>query len=128
MTNGQHSEVPPDAAEAREIDAVLSLASSPALPEGAAARLMARIAMEPQENKVVAFAPRRAAAPRSALRYAAALPLAASLALGIYLGAKGTLDFMLPSAITGDVALSEEAPDDLGGVGEADAYAEENLS
>ena len=41
MTNGQHSEVPPDAAEAREIDAVLSLASVPPLPEGAAARLMA---------------------------------------------------------------------------------------
>ena len=61
MTNGQHSQVPPEAAEAREIDAVLSLASVPPLPEGAAARLMARIAQEPQENKVVAFAPRRAA-------------------------------------------------------------------
>ncbi len=128
MTNGQHSQVPPDAAEAREIDAVLSLASSPGLPEGAPGRLMARIAKEPQENTVVAFAPRRAAPARSPLRYAAALPLAASLALGIYLGAKGTLDFMLPSAITGDVALIEDAPDDLGGVGEADAYAEENLS
>lgn len=129
MTNGQHSQFPPDAAEAREIDAVLSLASVPSLPEGAAARLMARLAEVPQENKVVAFPPRRAMAPvRSPLRYAAALPLAASLALGIYLGAKGSLDFMLPSAITGDVALIDDAPDDLGGVSEADAYAEENLS
>lgn len=128
MTNGQHSQIPPDAAEAREIDAVLSLASVPPLPAGAAERLMARIAQEPQENTVVAFAPRRAAPRRSPLRYAAALPLAASLALGIYLGAKGTLDFMLPSAITGGVALIDDAPDDLGGVGEADAYAEESLS
>ena len=129
MTNGQHSQVPPDAAEAREIDAVLSLASVPPLPEGAAERLMARIAAEPQENKVVALAPRREAPRMSPWRYAAALPLAASLALGVYLGAKGTLDFMLPSAITGSVALNDDAPDDdLGGVGEANAYAEESLS
>jgi hypothetical protein len=62
------------------------------------------------------------------LRYAAALPLAASLALGVYLGARGTLDFMMPSAITGSVAQTEDVPDELGGVGEADAYAEESLS
>ena len=129
MTNGQHSPLSPDAAEAREIDAVLSLASVPPRAEGAADRLMARIAAEPQESKVVAFAPRRTAPARNALRYAAALPLAASLALGVYLGAKGTLDFMLPSAITGSVALNDDAPDDdLGGVGEANAYAEESLS
>ena len=129
MTKGQHSQAPPDAAEAREIDAVLSLASVPPLPEGAAGRLMARIAAEPQENKVVALAPRREAPRMSPWRYAAALPLAASLALGVYLGAKGTLDFMLPSAITGGVALNDDAPDDdLGGDGEADASAEESLS
>ena len=79
MTKGQHSQAPPDAAEAREIDAVLSLASVPPLPEGAAGRLMARIAAEPQENKVVALAPRREAPRMSPWRYAAALPLAASL-------------------------------------------------
>jgi hypothetical protein len=65
---------------------------------------------------------------RGPLRYAAALPLAASLALGVYLGAQGALDFMLPTAITGGVALNDDAPDELGGVGEADAYAEESLS
>jgi hypothetical protein len=64
---------------------------------------------------------------RSLLRYATALPLAASLALGVYLGARGTLDFMLPAAITG-VALNEETIDDLGGVSEADDYAAESLS
>jgi hypothetical protein len=90
-------------------------------------RLMARVAVEPQVARVIAM-PQRAAVRRSPFRYAAALPLAASLALGVYLGAQGTLDFMLPSAITGDVAQYEEEPDELGGVGEADAYAEENLS
>ena len=115
------------AREAREIDAVLRLATVPGLPEGAAARLMARIAEEPKDNKIIALQSR--STPRRGFwRMAAALPLAASLALGVYLGAQGTLDFMLPAAITGDVARNEEAPDDLGGVGEADAYAEENLS
>jgi hypothetical protein len=62
------------------------------------------------------------------IRPAAALPLAASLALGVYLGAIGQLDFMLPSAITGSIASNDEIPDELGGVGEADAYAEESLT
>lgn len=116
--------------EAREIDAVLSLGSTPPLPPDAASRLMARIAVEPQEHPqadVIPFRPRAHAPRRGLFRYAAALPLAASLALGVYLGAKGTLDFMLPTAITG-VALNADAPDDLGGVGEADDYAAESLT
>lgn len=131
MNNGKDMRPDPRPAEEQEIDKLLRLASDPALPEGAMARLMARIAEEPQEAKVVAFPARPPAAPparRSLLRYAAALPLAASLALGVYLGAQGTLDFMLPSAITGGVALNDDAPDELGGVGEAVAYAAENLS
>jgi hypothetical protein len=116
------------AEEQRDVARVLALASAPPAAGAAAGRLMARIAEEPQEAKVVAFAPRPARGTRRVLRFAAALPLAASLALGVYLGAKGTLDFMLPSAITGGVAASEDLPDELGGVGEADAYAEEQLS
>ena len=55
------------------------------------------------------------------------MPLAASLALGIWLGANGKMDFMMPSAVTGGVALNDDAPvDDLGGVG--DAYAEEGTT
>ena len=127
MNNAKDMRPRPDPAEEQEIDRVLGLASNPVVPEGAMARLMARVVEEPQEAKVVAF-PARPRAWRGALRYAAALPLAASLALGVYLGAQGTLDFMLPSAITGGVAQIDDAPDDLGGVGEADAYAEENLS
>ncbi len=113
-------------AEARAIDAMLSLATVPEAPDGAMTRLMDRIGTEPQAARVIAFQPR--VRRPSVMRYAAALPLAASLALGIYLGAQGFLDFMLPTALTGDVALIDDTTDDLGGVGEADAYAEENLS
>ena len=115
--------------EQREIAAVLAHASAP--PAADVGRLMARIAEAAQEQpqaKVLDFTPRPRPTARRVLRFAAALPLAASLALGVYLGAKGTLDFMLPTAITGDVAAYEDLPDELGGVGEADAYAEENLS
>lgn len=120
------------AAEAREIDWVLASASVPPLPEGAVSRLMARILEEPQQaDPVIPFRARPLPDPQPArpslLRYAAALPLAASLALGVYLGARGTLDFMLPTAITG-LALGDEGLDDLGGVGEADDYAAEHLS
>ena len=128
MNNGndmRHDPLSPE--EEREAGTVLRLASAPLLPEGAAGRLMARIAAEPQEAKIVAVPARGPRARPNPLRYAAALPLAASLALGVYLGAQGTLDFMMPSAITG-AAQNEDAPDELGGVGEADAYAEESLS
>lgn len=113
-------------AEAREIDLVLNRASSPALPEGAEARLLSRID-EGRSAEVILFRPK----PRQAhgwMPVAAALPLAASLALGIYLGAAGNLDFMLPASVTGDVASVNDTVDDLGGVGEADAYSEENLT
>ena len=112
---------PPDGSE-QELRRILSRASSPQPPPEAMPRLMARIAAEPQAGKVVAFAPR----PRRVGWSLAALPLAASLLLGVYLGAKGQLDFMLPAAITGGVALGEDAIiDDLGGMGDA---AAENLS
>lgn len=117
-------------AEAREIDAVLAHATTPPLAPDALSRLMARIAEEPQEKPeatVIPFRPRERAPRPGLFRFATALPLAASLALGVYLGANGKLDFMLPTAITG-VALNDDAPDDLGGVGEADAYAEDNLT
>lgn len=105
-----------------ELRRILSLASGPKPPAEAMARLMARVAVEPQQGKVVAFPPAR----RRGGWALAALPLAASLLLGVYLGARGQLDFMLPNAITGGVALGEDAIiDDLGGMGDA---AAENLS
>ena len=110
----------------REIDAVLKHATVPGLPAGAMDRLMARIADEPQAAKVIPFTS-RAPARRPVWRYAAAVPLAASLALGVWLGANGKMDFLMPSAVTGGVALNDDTPvDDLGGVG--DAYAEEGTT
>ena len=108
------------------VKAVLAHASVPELPAGAMDRLMERIATEPQDAKVIAFTPRQR--PRSAFwRLAAAVPLAASLALGVWLGANGKMDFMMPSAVTGGVALNDDAEvDDLGGVGDVAAYAEED--
>lgn len=117
----------PDRIEDAEIDRVLSLASVPDVPPGAIDRLMARIDVAETGN-VLLFRPRPAPPRLRAFRYAAALPLAASLALGIYLGAQGTLDFAFPSAVTGSIASTEDTVDDLGGVGEAEQYAEDNLS
>lgn len=109
-----------------EIDRVLRLASQPELPSGAAGRLMSRIAADGEGN-VMLFRPRNKAPRPGLLRYAAALPLAASLALGIYLGARGDLDFAFPSVVTGAVANANDTIDDLGGVGEAEQYAEDTL-
>lgn len=134
MEQGKHGPGPitdGDRREADEIDAVLRLASAPELPAGAMDRLMARIAAEPQQApqaKVIALAPRPRSRP-SLWRYAAAVPLAASLALGIYLGAEGKMDFMMPAAITGGVALNEDPQiDDLGGLGDVEAYAQEGTT
>jgi hypothetical protein len=114
-----------------ELRRIVAFASVPEPPSGAQERLMARIATiaieAPPADNVVLFRP-RASAPSSWFRYAAALPLAASLALGIYLGAAGSLDFALPALVTGDVATNLEADEDLNGVSEAEQYAEENLS
>ena len=57
-----------------------------------------------------------------------AVTLAASLALGFYLGAQGALDFALPTSLVSTIAQNEEPADDLGGVGEADAYFAEGLT
>ena len=109
-----------------EADRLLAFATVPDLPPGAVERLLARIEATRTDN-VVLFRP---AAPRrsAVFRYAAALPLAASLALGIYLGARGTLDFALPAAVTGDVASADDPAPDFSGLGEAEQYVEDNLS
>ncbi len=117
-------------ADARAIDRVLAQASMPELPVGAMDRLMAKLddAAPAPESNVVLFRPAVQGPRRRIWRYAAALPLAASLALGLYLGSRGTLDTLLPTAITGSVALNDDVPDDLGGIGDIVAYAEESTS
>jgi hypothetical protein len=114
---------PPDGAlrEAREIDHVLSLATAPSPPPGAVERLLRHADLPAGRTRSAMVRP----PPRRPIGYLSALPLAASLAAGIYLGAQGMLDALLPSAITGEVAIFEDLTDELGGVGEADAYAGE---
>ena len=111
-----------------ELRRILALATAAEPPAGAVDRLMARVAQGGAASSVVHLRPRTAPR-RSWFAYAAALPLAASLILGIYLGALGKLDTLLPSAITGDVALNidPDSDTDLTGVGEAEAYAEEHI-
>ena len=112
-------------AEAAAVDQLLNLASQPEVPDGAMARLLDNLPDAPSAA-VLAFRPRPLARP-AFVRYAA-LPLAASLAVGIYLGAQGDLDVVFPTAITGTVAQGDEVDDDLGGIGELEAYAEEDVT
>lgn len=111
--------------EAASVDHILDFASKPAVPVGAANRLLERLPGSTSAG-VIAF-PSRPPNGARFFRYAS-LPLAASLALGVYLGAQGSLDIALPSAITGVVAQGDDASDDLGGVGELEAYSEDNVT
>jgi len=108
----------------KQIDRVLATATNPELPDGAMQRLLARL---DGADRVVTL-PSPKPPPRSALRWIAALPLAASLALGVYLGAMGSLDDFLPESVTGELAASEGDNADLSGVSEAESYAEEDVS
>jgi hypothetical protein len=107
-----------------QLDRMLAAATNPELPAGAIERLLARIE---DEVRIVAM-PVRRAAPRAVLGWGTALPLAASLALGIYLGAMGSLDRFLPESVTGELAAGDDDNADLSGVSEAEAYAEEDVS
>ncbi len=100
--------------DARLIDQLLDLAAAPSLAAGLEGRLISSIT-------------RRAAPARFSLRWSAALPLAASFALGIYLGAMGTLDDLLPSVVSDD-AIVEDDDSDVSGVTEATDYSGEQLS
>ena len=101
--------------EARLIDSLLDLAEAPALSPGFERRLMTRIV-------------KPAASTSFPLGRAVALPLAASLALGVYLGAMGELDSLLPSMVTGDVAAVDDDDSDISGVTEAIDYSGDQLS
>lgn len=101
--------------DALRIDRLLDFAEAPALAAGLESRLMASIA-------------RPAVPARFSLGWSASLPLAASLALGIYLGAMGSLDSLLPSVVTGDIAGLGEDDSDISGATEATDYSEDQLS
>lgn len=109
----------------KELDKLLAAASQPALPDGFAARLQARLE-EPVVDNVIAF-PQRSERPAPPRRmWLAALPLAASLAFGIYLGAAGTL----PESLSGlDTSLVSDAGDALGlGIEDTESFLNGDLS
>jgi hypothetical protein len=114
-------------AEARDIDRLLNLAVAPPALAGFEARLMARIDAGDGPSNVVALTP-RAATPKSGLKWLAALPLAASLALGLYLGAQGRFDSLLPSMVTGTVAQADDDTSDPSGVTEVTDYSGDQVS
>lgn len=103
-----------------ELDRLLAMASKPVAPEGAEARMMAKLDPE----NVIAFRPRPEAW-RSTLSWLAALPLAASLAFGLWLGIAGVGTSYLPESLGGDsvAAIDDSA---VSGIDEAEAMAEES--
>lgn len=106
--------------EAREIDLMLSSASA---PEGEGRSMSCILqAIEAGDSKVAAF-PAAGRAKPSISPWLTALPLAASLAIGFYLGARGTLDAVLPASIVGDVAAVGDDPSDLSGVSDVEELA-----
>jgi hypothetical protein len=97
----------------QELDLLLATTQAPQLPAGFANRLQAKLQLERPSN-VVAF-PQKFVAPQQRRRiWLSAIPLAASLAVGIYLGAVGTL----PDSLSGlEGSLISDATDSLFGVG-----------
>jgi hypothetical protein len=108
-----------------ELDQLLAQARSPALPQGFADRLQAKLERAANSN-VVAF-PQARAKPAHARRYwLSAVPLAASLAIGIYLGAAGSL----PESLAGlDSSLVSDASDAPGiGIEDTESFLNGDLS
>ena len=105
------------------LDKLLKRATDPAIPEGAEARLMTAIQATEQHLNIVQLQPR----PRFQ-RWAVSLPLAASLALGIYLGANGTLDNYMPDSIIGETLADTMDSEPTSGLDDAESYAEGDLT
>jgi hypothetical protein len=72
--------------EAREIDQVLASANTPAVPAGAAARLLARAGQQKSRPTVIPLDRARTRPRPSIWSWGAAAALAASFGLGIFLG------------------------------------------
>jgi hypothetical protein len=106
--------------EAREIDQVLARAKAPAVPAGAAARLLARAGQKKPEATLIPFDRARARPRPSIWSWGAAAALAASFGLGIFLG---TTNF---AARLGDSDVVEiDDPIVLTGIDDAPALLED---
>ncbi len=96
-----------------ELDVLLKQVAQPPLPTGFADRLQAKLEQS-QGSNVIAFPQKNVASTKSANLWLSSIPLAASLAIGIYLGAQGTLADSLSSLGTSSFA---DATDNLFNVG-----------
>jgi hypothetical protein len=116
----------------RELDTLLAGATSPQLPEGAVARLMARTAAAPDAPVSNIIPLRRAEAPRSRMAWLAGLPLAASLAaslaIGIYLGAAGSATALNPISVLTSTSTATGDNDTGSGIDDALDFNEDSLT
>jgi hypothetical protein len=121
--------IPQQVSEARQFDQVLSTATAPAGEPASFDAILSAIASDaPRQENVVLFrspAPSRRAVP---IRWLAAVPLAASLALGIYVGATGSLDAFLPTSVVGETLAAGEDPGDLSGISDIEAMTGDEVS
>jgi hypothetical protein len=100
--------------EARLVDRLLALLPTPVAPPQNPRQLLSRAA-GPQQRAAALHA-RRPAMPKLRQEWPAALALAASLAIGVWLGAAGVADDLLPSLLAGPVDMDTVAldpPDNL---------------
>jgi hypothetical protein len=111
--------LPPELVEgegdARMVDRLLAMVPSPVVPAQNLRQLVARAAMAPARREATVLAHPRAMS-KLAREWPAALALAASLAVGVWLGAAGIADDLLPSLLAGPVDVDTVAldpPDDL---------------
>lgn len=96
-----------------ELDAMLKTAAQPTLPRGFADRLQAKLE-QPVTSNVIAFPQKKAPPVKSARLWLSAIPLAASLAIGLYLGAQGTLASSFTGLSASLVADATDTSFDIG--------------
>lgn len=114
-----------DSMSDKELDLLLGLSGDPAVPDGAEARLMARVKPIDHDSNIVRFRPRQKLQ-RSYVPWVAGLPLAASLAFGLWLGAAGVGTDILPESMGGGLAAAEDSVSS--GIEDAEILAEDYQS
>jgi hypothetical protein len=100
--------------EARLVDRLLALLPTPVAPAQDPRQLISRATSSSQRDATVHA--RRRGMPKLMQEWPAALALAASLAIGVWLGAAGVADDLLPSLLAGPVDIDTVAldpPDNL---------------
>jgi hypothetical protein len=100
--------------DARLVDRLLALLPTPVAPAQNPRQLLSRAAGLPQRGAT--GHPHRRSMPKLMQEWPAALALAASLAVGVWLGAAGVADDLLPSLLAGPVdsdTVALDPPDNL---------------